>query len=132
MKKLQCIRLNLIFIEIMKTWKIKKAIKISRLRKAEVHLKTKCMVQCTKNEVFFSKGFFSKSDQICRKLKSWSHLLKKFVMENLIFCSVVLFSVCFPSGFPRDSSRWIKVAIWKEWWLVILLSRMKRNLKKWE
>ena len=36
----------------------------------------------------FSKDFFSKWDQIRRKLRIWSHLLKKSLMENFIFCSV--------------------------------------------
>ena len=30
--------------------------------------------------------FFSKCDQIRRKLQIWSHLLKKLLMENFIFC----------------------------------------------
>ena len=30
----------------------------------------------------------SKCDQICRKLRIWSHLLKKSLMENFIFCAV--------------------------------------------
>ena len=33
-------------------------------------------------------GLFSKYDQIHRKLRIWSHLLKKYLMENLIFCVV--------------------------------------------
>ena len=37
---------------------------------------------------FSIKGFFSKCDQICRKLRIWSHLLKKSLMENFIFCVV--------------------------------------------
>ena len=32
--------------------------------------------------------FFSECDQIRRKLRIWSHLLKKYVMENLIYCVV--------------------------------------------
>ena len=35
------------------------------------------------------KDLFSKSDQIRRNLRIWSHLLKKFLMENLIFCAVI-------------------------------------------
>ena len=31
------------------------------------------------------KDFFSKSDQIRRKLRIWSHLLKKSLLENFIF-----------------------------------------------
>ena len=34
------------------------------------------------------KDFFDKSDQIRRKLRIWSNLLKKFLMENFIFCEV--------------------------------------------
>ena len=41
-----------------------------------------------KRKVSF-KGLFSKCDQIHRKLRIWSHLLKKYLMENLIFCVVV-------------------------------------------
>ena len=40
---------------------------------------------------FSIKDFFSKCDQIRRKLRIWSHLLKKSLMENFIFlCSVYL------------------------------------------
>ena len=38
----------------------------------------------TKKE-FFIKNFFSKRDQIRRKLRIWSDLLGKFLMENFIF-----------------------------------------------
>ena len=31
------------------------------------------------------KNFFSKCDQIRRKLRIWSHLLKKSLMQNFIF-----------------------------------------------
>ena len=34
------------------------------------------------------KDFFSKCDQICKKLWIWSNLLKKSLMENFIFCVV--------------------------------------------
>ena len=34
------------------------------------------------------KDFFGKCDQIRRKLRIWSHLLKKCLMENFIFCAV--------------------------------------------
>ena len=37
---------------------------------------------------FSIKDFFSKCDQIRRKLRIWSYLLKKFLMESLIFCVV--------------------------------------------
>ena len=34
------------------------------------------------------KDFFSKCDQIRSFQRIWSHLLKKFLMENFIFCAV--------------------------------------------
>ena len=37
---------------------------------------------------FSTKDSFSKYDQIHRKLRVWSHLLKKSFMENFIFCAV--------------------------------------------
>ena len=37
---------------------------------------------------FSIKDFSSKCDQIRRKLRIWSHLLKKYLMENSIFCAV--------------------------------------------
>ena len=37
---------------------------------------------------FSIKDFFRKCDQIHRKLRIWSHLLKKSLMENFILCAV--------------------------------------------
>ena len=37
---------------------------------------------------FSTKDFFSKYDQILRKLLICSHILKKFLMKNFIFCVV--------------------------------------------
>ena len=37
---------------------------------------------------FSIMDFFSKCDQIRRKLQIWSHLLKKFLMEKFSFCEV--------------------------------------------
>ena len=37
---------------------------------------------------FSIKDFLSKCDKICKKLWIWSHLLKKSLMENFIFCEV--------------------------------------------
>ena len=39
---------------------------------------------------FSITDFFSEGDQIRRKLRIWSHLLKKSVMENFIFRAVSL------------------------------------------
>ena len=42
------------------------------------------------------KDFFSKCDQIRRKLRIWSHLLKKSLMENFNFCTVYVEPKCRP------------------------------------
>ena len=47
--------------------------------------------QCrsTAQKIKFSiEYFFSKGDQIWGKLPIWSHLPKKSLMENFIFCAV--------------------------------------------
>ena len=44
---------------------------------------------CTKMKLSI-KDFFSKCDQIRMKLWIWSHLLKKSLMENFIFCAVTI------------------------------------------
>ena len=47
------------------------------------------LIRTTAQKMKFSiKDFFSKCDQIHRKLRIWSHLLKKSLMENFIFCAV--------------------------------------------
>ena len=45
----------------------------------------------TTQKIKFSiTDFFSKCDQIPRKLRIWSHLLKKFILENFNFCAVIV------------------------------------------
>ena len=44
---------------------------------------------------FSIKDFFSKCQQIRSFLRIWSHLLKKSLMENFIFCAVLHLSVSF-------------------------------------
>ena len=41
-----------------------------------------------KKKKFSIKNFFNKPDQNLRKLQIWPHLLKKFLMENLISYAV--------------------------------------------
>ena len=43
-----------------------------------------------KKSSFLLRICFRKCDQIRKELRIWSHLLKKSVMENFIFCVVVL------------------------------------------
>ena len=57
---------------------------------------------------FSIKNFFSKCDQMRRKLRNWSHLLRKPLIESFIFCAV-----CFLAR--EDSSRFAqKVMKWRE------------------
>ena len=45
-------------------------------------------IHATAQKMKFSiKDFFSKCDQILRKPRIWSHLLKKCLMESFIFCA---------------------------------------------
>ena len=47
-------------------------------------------MSCIAQKIKFSiKYFFSKCDEIRRNLRIWSHLLKKSLMENFIFCAVL-------------------------------------------
>ena len=39
---------------------------------------------------FSIKDFFSKCDKIRKKLGIWLHILKKSLIENFIFCAVIL------------------------------------------
>ena len=48
----------------------------------------------TQKMKFSIKDFSSKSDQIRTKLQIWLHLLEKSLMENFIFCVVLLFDSC--------------------------------------
>ena len=49
-----------------------------------------CHAHIAQKMKFSIKDFFSKCDQIRRKLRFWSHLLKKTLMENFIFCAVII------------------------------------------
>ena len=54
--------------------------------------KIECLFElCTAQRMKFSiKDFFSKCDQIHSFLQIWSHFLKISLMENFIFCAVLL------------------------------------------
>ena len=58
---------------------------------------------------FSIKDFFSKCDQIRRKLRIWSHLLKKSLMENFIFCAVL--SRFYLSVLFRENTDYLTCAI---------------------
>ena len=57
----------------------------------------------TQKMKFSIKDFFRKCDQIRRKLRIWSHLLKKSLMENFISCAVL--GSCMLSHIYRETSR---------------------------
>ena len=49
------------------------------------------VLNITAQKMMFSiKDFFSKHEEIYRKLRIWSHLLKKSLMEKFIFCEVMV------------------------------------------
>ena len=47
-----------------------------------------CLAISAQKVKFSIKGLFSKCDQIGSFLRIWSHLLKKSLMKNFIFCAV--------------------------------------------
>ena len=51
------------------------------------------MIHTARKTKFFIKDFFSICDQIRRKLQIRSHLLKKSLMENFIFCTVTFLTI---------------------------------------
>ena len=52
--------------------------------------KTQNSTRYTAQKMKFSiKHLFSECDQIRRKLRFWSHLLKKSLIENFILCAVL-------------------------------------------
>ena len=54
------------------------------------HFSLNAIIKYTAQEMKFSiKDFFSKCDQIRSFLRIWSHLLKKFLIQNFIFCAVM-------------------------------------------
>ena len=68
------------------------------------------LFHCTKMK-FSVRDFSSKLDQIRRKLRIWSHLLEKPLMENFIFCAV--FYVCFQRYyFPYWESFGVQKLVW--------------------
>ena len=53
-------------------------------------MKVLTLLKLTAQKMKFSiKDFLSKCDQIRSFPRIWSHLLKKFLIENFIFCAVI-------------------------------------------
>ena len=83
----------------------------------------------TKQEMKFSiKDFFSKCDQIRSFLRIWSHLLKKFLMVNFIFCAVIPIDEdgCLIPGKSELNDNFLKSKMYLYfllWWKRIILSK---------
>ena len=89
-------------------WHLKNREKrVSKRAKPFTHNSIKLTINTALKTKFSIKDFFSKCDQIHTKQKQWiwSHLLKKPLMENSIFCAVLL-----PLG---DSSLVFWTRIWQ-------------------
>ena len=56
---------------------------------------------------FSIEDFFNKWDQIRMKLRNWSHLLRKFLMEKFIFCTVYISLYLFKRMNPQR--QWVFV-----------------------
>ena len=64
-------------------------IEIHRIKMLQIYKLEFYQTPLTVQKMNFSiKDFFSKYDQIRSYLQIWSHLLKKSLMENIIFCEV--------------------------------------------
>ena len=66
---------------------------LSILRKCQIFTNYVNYDYTAQKMMFSIKDFFSKRNQIRRKLRIWSHLLKKSLMENIIFCTVLLLAL---------------------------------------
>ena len=62
---------------------------------------------------FSIKDFFRKCDYIHRKLRTWSHVLKKSLMENFIFCAVTRSSLALPNILKLNTLRLFKKHMFK-------------------
>ena len=77
----------------------------------------------TQKMKFSIKDFFSKCDQIRRKLRILSHLLKKSLMKNFIFCATYLrWSALQQQSTPKSLSLTIDSLQIKNLWSMIHIS----------
>ena len=58
-----------------------------------------CVIYTAQKMKFSITDFFSNCDQIRRKLRIWSHLLKKSLMESFIFCEKSRYHHGYPNRF---------------------------------
>ena len=74
-------------------------------------------ISTAQNMKFFIKDFFIKCDQIRRTLRIWSHLRKKSLMENFVFCAVQVlsipwFQIC--QSYPRFLKKCAIIEAWQD------------------
>ena len=69
---------------------------------------SKIRFQMKPSQIFTDrKDFFSECDQILSFLRIWSHLQKKYLMENFIFCAVTILKVIgIVKYFPTTEKWW--------------------------
>ena len=72
---------------------------------------------------FSFKGFVSKCDKVHSFLRIWSHLMRKFLIENIIFC-VVYFQMCIYSSssvhnFSYLTKSWQILAFRPPYWFTL-------------
>ena len=80
---------------------------------------------------FFIKSFFSKCDKIRRKLRIWSHLLKKSLMENFIFCAVYSINIRkIHMKYSNDSNEvFLSLSIHREFYLLRMLVKIGIDMR---
>ena len=93
---------KIIFCQYRKNWlgpAYGRTLASSQITKSPLSNKYKITAQKMK---FSIEDFFSKFDQIRRKLRIWSNLLKKSLMENFIFCVLKKHPVTFGQIYWRN------------------------------
>ena len=83
---------------------------------------------CTEKKVSI-KDFFSKCYQIRRKLRIWSHVLKKSLIENFIFCAVKSKSLKERGeGGSQKKRQKMSFCEWRAFWM----TPMKKHVWCWK
>ena len=72
---------------------------------------------------FSLRDYFCKCYQICRILRIWSHLRKRSLMENFIFCAVVFMPTC-NDPLPKMT----KIVMYRYVNIYTFLSKVKRGM----
>ena len=87
----------------------------SGMKKEKIKLFEKQNAYTAPKMKFYIKYFFRKCDQIRRKLRIWSHLLKESLMEKFILCAVIFLLML--NKAQIDSSQQLRNTIMGGWGL---------------